>query len=75
MSDPRCGVLVMFSDPIRNLVWSMPGFQPISEKAVGRWKAILAHDYSLEYGDGTYAVFVRRSLYAGSQVSAAATVH
>jgi hypothetical protein len=73
MADARCDVLVMFSDPTRNIVWSMPGFEPISASAVGRWKAILAHDYALDYGDGTYAVFVRRSLYMDSPASNIAT--
>jgi hypothetical protein len=64
MADPRCEVFVMYTLPVRNFVWSMPRFVPISESAVARWKAILSQGYTLEYGDGSYAVFIRRSLYS-----------
>jgi hypothetical protein len=63
MADPRCEVFVMYTVPVRNFVWSMPRFVPISEGAVAGWKAILSRGYSLEYGDGSYAVFIRRSQY------------
>jgi hypothetical protein len=63
MADPRCGVYVMYTVPVRNFVWSMPRFVPISDSSVARWKVILAQGYSLEYGDSSYAVFIRRSVY------------
>lgn len=63
MADPRCEVFVMYTVPVRNFVWSMPRFIPISDGAVASWKTILAQGYSLEYGDGSYAVFIRKSLY------------
>jgi hypothetical protein len=63
MTDPRCEVFVMYTVPVRNFVWSMPRFVPISEGSVARWKKILERNYSLEYGDGSYAVFIRRSVY------------
>jgi hypothetical protein len=63
MADPRCEVFVMYTVPVRNFVWSMPTFAPISEPSIARFKATLSREYSLEYGDGSYAVFIRRSLY------------
>jgi hypothetical protein len=68
MADPKCEVFVMYTAPVRNFVWSMPRFVPISDSSVARWKEILARGYSLEYGDGSYAVFVRRSMYHPAEV-------
>jgi hypothetical protein len=47
----------------------MPRFIPISDGAVASWKTILARGYSLEYGDGSYAVFIRKSLYEKTAAS------
>jgi 4-amino-4-deoxy-L-arabinose transferase-like glycosyltransferase len=63
MADPGCNVFVMYTAPVRNFVWSMPRFVPISDASVARWKAILAERFTLEYGDSSYAVFIRRTQY------------
>jgi hypothetical protein len=59
MADKRCRVVILFSEPVRNFVWSMPTFEMISDRAVTGWKAILEKDYALQYGDSTYVVFAR----------------
>jgi len=64
MADPRCDVFILFHSLNVNFVWSMPGFQAISQASIDRWKAVLSRDYVLEYGDSNYVVFIRRSLYA-----------
>jgi hypothetical protein len=63
MEDPRCDVFILFHSLNVNFTWSMPGFNAISQGAISRYKAVLARDFVLEYGDSNYVVFIRRSLY------------
>jgi hypothetical protein len=63
MENPGCQVFVLFNTLNWNFVWSMPGFRPVSDAAIGKWKSTLARDFIQEYGDAHYVVYVRRSVY------------